>query len=559
MRLAIHAPNLGLRLPDQPFGKDVANRGLYTALANHGGFEQISFRTAETPPPSSLQQQYGASPGAARLTVSLLTQTNVAVEAGTLLRGQPYLSELAWERGHRHGHQAYSLVGMIHTLAPPKVRELIGEVSVSPVQPWDALICTSPAVRQCLEGLLDRWQEHLSQRFGAIRVPRPQLPLLPLGVDQAALLDQRADKRSRDFLRSYLGLAEHDVLVLWLGRLSFFEKAYPQGMFIALQKAAKRCGRSLHFVMAGWFPSGDTDHSRYQEAARFHAPDVPVHFLDGKNPEVVRCCWAAADLFLSLVDNPQETFGLAPVEAMAAGLPVVVSDWDGYRATVSDGVEGFRVPTLAPGYARQGEELALEHDLGMLTYQDYVGAVAQHVAVNTEAAAAAIARIADDPDLRRRMSEAGRQTVRQRFDWSVVARLHHQLYAELAERRLAGQECFGLEAQHPLRSDPFRDFAPFATDCLESETELSLAMPFPQLENLLNNLTNLDLCYKHLHSSSADVHRLLKQLHNEEAKSCPLSRLLSTWPVEQHDALRLALTWLAKLGCINWSHSPVAR
>ena len=64
-----------------------------------GGFEQISFCTAETPPPSSLQQQYGASPGAARLTVSSLTQTNAAVEAGTLLRGQPYLSELAWERG----------------------------------------------------------------------------------------------------------------------------------------------------------------------------------------------------------------------------------------------------------------------------------------------------------------------------------------------------------------------------------------------------------------------------------------------------------------------------
>ena len=60
------------------------------------------------------------------------------LEAGTLLRGQPYISELAWERGHRHGHQAYSLVGMIHTLAPPKVRELIGEVLLAPVQPWDA-------------------------------------------------------------------------------------------------------------------------------------------------------------------------------------------------------------------------------------------------------------------------------------------------------------------------------------------------------------------------------------------------------------------------------------
>ena len=50
MRLAIHAPNLGLSLPEQPFGKDVANRGLYTALATHGGFEQISFCTAENPP-----------------------------------------------------------------------------------------------------------------------------------------------------------------------------------------------------------------------------------------------------------------------------------------------------------------------------------------------------------------------------------------------------------------------------------------------------------------------------------------------------------------------------
>ena len=169
MRLAIHAPNLGLSLPDQPFGKDVANRGLYTALANYGGFDQISFRTAEQLPSSSLQKEFGATPDAARLSVCPLLQTDAAAQAGTLLRGQPYLSELAWERAHCHGHQAYSLVGMIHTLAPPKVRELIGEALVAPVQQWDALICTSPAVRQCLEGLLDRWQEHLGQRFGGTR------------------------------------------------------------------------------------------------------------------------------------------------------------------------------------------------------------------------------------------------------------------------------------------------------------------------------------------------------------------------------------------------------
>ena len=66
MRLAIYAPSLGLSLPDQPFGKDVANRGLYTALACHGGFEQISFCTVENPPQATLQATFGADSGAER-------------------------------------------------------------------------------------------------------------------------------------------------------------------------------------------------------------------------------------------------------------------------------------------------------------------------------------------------------------------------------------------------------------------------------------------------------------------------------------------------------------
>ncbi len=55
--------------------------------------------------------------------------------------------------------------------------------------------------------------------------------------------------------------------------------------------------------------------------------------------------YGAADVFLSLSDNIQETFGLTVVEALAAGLPVVASDWDGYKALVRDGISGYLVPT----------------------------------------------------------------------------------------------------------------------------------------------------------------------------------------------------------------------
>jgi glycosyltransferase involved in cell wall biosynthesis len=39
-----------------------------------------------------------------------------------------------------------------------------------------------------------------------------------------------------------------------------------------------------------------------------------------------------------------ETFSMATLEAMAAGLPVVISDRMGVRDIVSDGVNGFVVP-----------------------------------------------------------------------------------------------------------------------------------------------------------------------------------------------------------------------
>ena len=68
--------------------------------------------------------------------------------------------------------------------------------------------------------------------------------------------------------------------------------------------------------------------------------------MGGSEPvseELKRQALSAADLALSLVDNTQETFGLAVAEAMAAGLPVVASDWNGYRDLIRHGVDGYLV------------------------------------------------------------------------------------------------------------------------------------------------------------------------------------------------------------------------
>ena len=141
------------------------------------------------------------------------------------------------------------------------------------------------------------------------------------------------------------------------------------------------------------------------------------------------------DVFLSLVDNVQETFGLTPIEALAAGLPAVVSDWNGYKETVRDGVDGFRVPTLAPP-AGFGEASARDYGSERFFYNGFVSETSSAVSVDLDVAADRLHLLLSDPALRRTMGEAGRKRALEVFDGGVVIRQHAELWDELEKIRL---------------------------------------------------------------------------------------------------------------------------
>ena len=541
----------------QLFGKDVANIGLFAALARHGGYRRINLLHQAPVAASELAAQYFPPDGpAGRLTTDNAWNTALPIRSGLLLRGAATLSELAWLRRTAAADAAYSLVGLIHTIAPPFIRGQIATSALAPVHPWDAVICTSPSVQQAMETMFSAQEAWHEERLGATRRPRPQLPLIPLGVDVPLQMHRGTDDAARQALRQRLGLADDDVLVLWVGRLSYFEKAFPQAMFQAVQQASGRTKRRMVFALAGWFPNGDADQQLYVQAAQHLAPDVQVNILNGSNPELLAQAWAAADVFLSLVDNVQETFGLAPVEAMAAGLPVVVSDWDGYRYTVRDGVDGFLIPTLGSPGGTPGELLSHVHSLELETYQNYAGAVAQHTAVHVGRAAAALAELAESPELRRRLGEAGQQRAREQFDWPVVVEHYNALFMQLAERRAQavrdGELKGGGARIQPSRGDPFADFRGFATAVLEPEQRLHLAdgITAQNLQPLLE--VHLNQLYPGLRGSPEEARLFLQQLETAEGSGLTVAELLAGTEVERRPYLQATLVWLAKLGLIDW-------
>jgi hypothetical protein len=160
------------------FGKDVANLELLRALAQFGGYEHLHISTQHLVSADELAANLlEGAPGPRITTSPIMAQDGPAV-AGTLFQGQPALSELAWLRRRAVGDKAYSLIGLIHTIAPPVMREYIAESAIGPVQDWDAQICTSPSVRDAVASMFDQWNDYLQHRFGGgERRPRPRLPV----------------------------------------------------------------------------------------------------------------------------------------------------------------------------------------------------------------------------------------------------------------------------------------------------------------------------------------------------------------------------------------------
>jgi glycosyltransferase involved in cell wall biosynthesis len=459
-------------------GLQSANEGFLRALLRYGNFGSSIAHVRTAQEAARFQDLVTEICGADQPIQHLFPDDQAGLaRAGALLHPFPGFGPLAWTRQFG-GAASYSLLGITHTTASHLVMDSIGNLAIAPIQSWDAVVCTSRAVRATYETVLELWEDYLRHRLGATHLPRPQLPIIPLGVDTCGITPATPESRQR--WRQRLSCSEDAFVVLWMGRFNHAAKAHPIPMFLALEQLAQNLDQPVVYLQAGWFPN-DTTRDAFMDAARRWAPRVKHLFVDGRSAEVREQIWHAADVFCSLSDNLQETFGLTPIEAMAAGLPVVVSDWNGYRDTVRHGVDGFLIPTSMPAAGTaSGDAFAHGTCAQTISFGHYCAVTAQTVAVDLAETVKALETLACSPELRRRMAVAGRDHACRQYSWEVVIGEYRSLLIELGERRRAAADHHPELVQPPvnpapLRGDPYAVFASYPTATITVDSDLKLS------------------------------------------------------------------------------------
>lgn len=527
----------------RPMGRNSAGEGFLRGFLKHADVEQFHFWNLRDLPQEELEALLERL-GPVNRPVRWLGRADrpELAQAGAVYIPTPEMKGEAWAR-RALGSHSYSLTGVTHTIAETYILDEMANLLLAPLEPWDALVCTSEPGRRAVESLLEGVAGYLQDRFGATRMPPAQLVTIPLGVHAD---DFRLDSGLRRKWREQLDIPDDAPVALHLGRFSVTTKLHPGPSGLALQEAAQRLGRPVYWLMFGGARKAE-DEQAFLAAAAALAPDVRIRQAPDTTAQTRDEIVSAADVFLSLSDNLQETFGLTPVEAMAAGLPCVVSDWDGYRDTVRHGMDGFRIRTMQPRPGL-GSDLVYGYALRLMNYDDYVGSASLLTAVDVPAAAEALTLLFRDADLRARMGAAGRQRAREVFDWGAVIPQYQALWSELARRRAAAEPRPGFE--NPYSPDPFTMFAGYPTAALDHDDLVAPSRPFVEGEaSFLMELPGLRNTAARLPSITESEALIAAVATGPQS----VGALLAAFPAARRPFVERGILWLAKFGFLRLS------
>ncbi|KUL25900.1 glycosyltransferase [Streptomyces regalis] len=327
---------------------------IITGLGVGGAEQQLRLLLRHLPAQCDVVALTNPGPVAAGLTADGVQVTHLGMTGNRDFRALPRLARLIRDGGydlvHTHLYRAClygriaarlagvrTVVATEHSIGATRLegRLLTGGVRALYLA-GERLGHTTVAVSPTVAERLRHWG-----------VPGPRIRVIPNGIEAPRF---RYDEGRRKEARAYHGLPDNAYVVGGVGRLA------PGKRFVLLLQALALLPGNVWLLLVGGGPEA--------EVLRRTARDLGVAnrvVLTGERPYLPDPGDHAPDLvaLLSAMDvlaspSPEESFGLAVVEALAAGLPVLYTSCPAVEDLPPDAAPGARrVMGSAGAYARE--------------------------------------------------------------------------------------------------------------------------------------------------------------------------------------------------------------
>ncbi|HSU25817.1 MAG TPA: glycosyltransferase [Pyrinomonadaceae bacterium] len=203
-------------------------------------------------------------------------------------------------------------------------------------------------------GRSDRFLNACWRFFKAPRVPfEERIFVCPRGVDSAHFTPNRRSESVMREMRERAGIPEDAVTLLYAGRISPEKNV---GLLVDLMKdLAKDHNRDFRLLVAGAGPQAEW----LREQGERFAPGKIIQ-LGHLDKGTLADYYANADVFVH--PNPKEPFGIAPLEAMASGVPTVAPNAGGILSYATN-ENAWLVEPTGENFAAAVRELIENEDL----------------------------------------------------------------------------------------------------------------------------------------------------------------------------------------------------
>lgn len=319
-------------------------------------------------------------------------------------------------------HHNWPVVGITHDLSDPKVYDELLVSHCGQPKESDAIVCCSVAAAKTLGMQLAAIRTMLRTNAKPI-----QVPIIPHGINLDSL-----PTPSKAGSRAQLGISQGDFVFLYIGRICGLTKADLIGL-VGSFHAVFHGRQHVKLLLAGSVLSPDDAYygRLKQRVEELHLQDQVSFFL---NPDstLKAHLYANADVFVSPASSLQESFGITLLEAMAYELPIIASNWDGYRDLVVHGETGFLFDTRFTARPEIDPVETAFESWPMILHH-----LQDALSLDFHACQQFMLTCERDRDKTRDMGRAGRRRVTELFDWKCVMRQYQDCWSRLLDMSYA--------------------------------------------------------------------------------------------------------------------------